>query len=223
MNGPLLKLTIIPFADIAGKIPLPYPPFVAMFNPTSLTVTHNSNYCTTQSVGAADAQPQFKNLGPKTFSLELMLDGTGASALPIPVPAMIEAFKLATYHRVPETHRPPYLIMIWGTFIENVVLTSLNITYELFSPQGIPIRAKLNAGFKTCKPLLQELNESFLNSPDLTHTRTVKAGDTLPLLCKEIYGDEEQYLKVAAVNKLANYRKLKPGATLYFPPFAKNS
>ena len=35
-------------------------------------------------------------------------------------------------------------------------------------------------------------------SADLTHVRLVNAGDTLPRLCEEIYGDPRMYLEVAA-------------------------
>ena len=45
-------------------------------------------------------------------------------------------------------------------------------------------------------------------SPDLTHVRMVKAGDTLPGFCEQIYGDPRLYLKVAAANGLDPRRAL---------------
>ncbi|PON10328.1 hypothetical protein C2W62_50650, partial [Candidatus Entotheonella serta] len=56
------------------------------------------------------------------------------------------------------------------------------------------------------------------SSPDLSHTRLVKRGDTLPLLTKEIYGTSSHYLRVAQVNGLDDFRNLTPGQTLFFPP-----
>ena len=50
--------------------------------------------------------------------------------------------------------------------------------------------------------------------------RTVKSGDTLPLLCKEIYGSSAYYLRVAADNELDDFRHLVPGQTLYFKPLS---
>ena len=58
-----------------------------------------------------------------------------------------------------------------------------------------------------------------LQSPDLTHRRVVKEGDTLPLLCREIYGAPAYYLRVAQVNGLDDFRILTPGQELFFPPF----
>ena len=43
-----------------------------------------------------------------------------------------------------------------------------------------------------------------------------------PLLTHEIYGDPEIYLEVAIANRLTNFRKLKTGGTLIFPPLEKN-
>ncbi len=57
-----------------------------------------------------------------------------------------------------------------------------------------------------------------LSSPDLTHVRTVQAGDTLPLLCTSIYGSARHYLLVARHNGLDDFRQLQPGQQLQFPP-----
>ena len=49
----------------------------------------------------------------------------------------------------------------------------------------------------------------------------VLAGDTLPLLCQQIYGSATHYLQVAAFNGLDDFRVLEPGRELLFPPFAR--
>jgi nucleoid-associated protein YgaU len=56
------------------------------------------------------------------------------------------------------------------------------------------------------------------NSPDLTHRRIVREGDHLSLMCHSIYGDPGYYLEVARFNRLNNYRQLKAGQELLFPP-----
>jgi nucleoid-associated protein YgaU len=60
------------------------------------------------------------------------------------------------------------------------------------------------------------------SSPDLTHVRVVKAGDTLPLLTKAIYGSSRDYLRVAEHNGLDNFRDLTPGRRLVFPPLEQS-
>jgi LysM repeat protein len=56
------------------------------------------------------------------------------------------------------------------------------------------------------------------SSPDLSHKVMVKAGDTLPLLCYRIYRDSSWYRDVARINNLDDFRDLKPGTRLVFPP-----
>jgi len=56
------------------------------------------------------------------------------------------------------------------------------------------------------------------SSPDLTHVVEVKEGDTLPLLCYRVYKDCSYYPQVAKANNLTDFRHLKPGTKLSFPP-----
>jgi nucleoid-associated protein YgaU len=49
----------------------------------------------------------------------------------------------------------------------------------------------------------------------------VKAGDSLPALCYQIYGDPGYYLEVARFNRLDDFRRLQPGTRVVFPPVRK--
>jgi nucleoid-associated protein YgaU len=51
----------------------------------------------------------------------------------------------------------------------------------------------------------------------------VREGDNLPLLTYRIYGNAELYLEVARVNKLINFRRLRVGSRVAFPPVDKES
>jgi nucleoid-associated protein YgaU len=72
-----------------------------------------------------------------------------------------------------------------------------------------------NADDKTRVAIAQD------ESADLTHVRLVKAGDTLPALCERIYGEPRMYAEVARANGLDNFRDLRPGMQLRFPPLAR--
>ncbi|MCK5703624.1 MAG: LysM peptidoglycan-binding domain-containing protein, partial [Cyclobacteriaceae bacterium] len=63
--------------------------------------------------------------------------------------------------------------------------------------------------------------EARLQSPDLTHFKIVKEGETLPLIAKKIYGDSKYYLEIARVNNINNFRRLKTGQQLVLPPIDK--
>lgn len=91
----------------------------------------------------------------------------------------------------------------------------------MFSPQGLPLRAVLKTTFKEYTEDTKRNALENKSSPDLTHVRTVKEGDTLPLMTQRIYGDAKYYLEIAKINGLTNFRKLEPGSELVFPPIEK--
>jgi nucleoid-associated protein YgaU len=49
----------------------------------------------------------------------------------------------------------------------------------------------------------------------------VKAGDNLPALCYDVYGNPDYYLDVANANQIADFRNLVPGTSIMFPPLEK--
>jgi nucleoid-associated protein YgaU len=99
----------------------------------------------------------------------------------------------------------------------------MDITFKLFSPDGKPLRATANAKFTGF--IEDNLRTAIENnsSPDLTHVRIVTEGDTLPLMTHRIYGDSKYYLEVAKANRISNFRKLRVGQQIFFPPIEKVS
>jgi len=101
--------------------------------------------------------------------------------------------------------------------------TGLNINFKLFNSDGKPTRAICKVTFTGSIEDNLRTAEERRESPDLTHYRLIKAGDTLPLMCYRIYGNSGYYLQVAQVNKLSNFRRLQPGTEIFFPPIEKNT
>jgi hypothetical protein len=198
-------------------------PFIAMFNPDSFAVHENVSWCKVIPKGSTGTQPKYVNIKPRTFSVELTIDGTGVNTngVKIPVTAQVALFRAATTNLLGDVHRPPYLMVQYGTFICTCVLDSSDVTYTMFDMFGLPIRAKISAKFT--ERIIPGLSDvlSMLSSPDLTHRVQVKDGDLLSLLTYKIYKNQNYYLQVARANKLKNFRKLKAGSTLTFPPLSK--
>jgi hypothetical protein len=116
-------------------------------------------------------------------------------------------------------HRPNYLKIGWGKLtIKRCVLKSASIAYKLFKSSGVPLRAVITASFSDNSDDQTRVAMAQDESPDLTHFRVVKAGDSLPSLCTEVYGDPHLYLRVAQANRLDDFRNLVPGMRLRFPP-----
>jgi nucleoid-associated protein YgaU len=199
--------------------------FVAMFNPESLKIHEDIEWRTNCAEGKQGSDPTYQRTKPRKFSIDFTIDGTGVSTkgVKIPVTAQVILFRAVTTNVRGAIHRSPYLMVQYGTFICNCVLSSSEITYTMFDMYGLPVRAKISATFieRVMEPLGDILG--MLSSSDLTHRRVVKEGDLLPLLTYQIYNKQDYYLQVAKVNRLKNFRKLKAGTTLVFPPVSKKN
>src|SRR5262245_1120725 len=232
MDGALLKLTIIPFEEVAGGLGPPAgPPFIVQLNPETYTDTTEFKLPDEQAPGSAGAEAKFNVVTPKKYSFEFMLDGTGVSPAPPPagaldalvpssglsVVAQIELFKL-TVGFAGNVHRPRFLMLVWGRLVVTTALESYSVAYKLFSPAGLPLRATLSATFGAHTPKgLGELLKN-LASPDINHAHQVLEGEHLTKIVHDIYKQPAYYIAVAEANQLDTVRTLRPGSALYLPP-----
>lgn len=216
------KMTIIPLKK-SSPIPLPNGlPYVVMFNPENFSETFNIVYNQEQPIGSVSREQKFHRQAPRTFTFEFLIDGTGASGDKREVIAEIELFK-KTVEFKGDQHRPSYLLLVWGVHVVTAVLVNLQIRYTLFRKNGTPLRAVLTATFREHTERVLQVLKQALQSPDLTTRRTVQTGDKLPLLSYKVYDTPRHYLEVARANGLTNFRKLRAGTELDFPPVAKTN
>jgi hypothetical protein len=156
---------------------------------------------------------------------DIPLIGAVASAFsdagPFEVMQEVEKFNRVVLAYSGEIHRPRKVLLVWGTLELSCALVTLSYRFTLFKPDGTPLRAIASCSFREAKSDCQREQEENNSSPDLTHLREVKGGDTLPLLAHRIYNDPALYLELARVNKLIDFRRLHPGARLTFPPVGK--
>ncbi len=228
-SGELKKLTITPHKDASQDNKVTDlkagTEFTVLANPTNYTVKYQSNFNDKKAIGENTDNQSYDSSPSPQISFDFIFDQTGIIKSPSKksVHQQINDFKevVFTYHGT--EHKPNHLEIAWGTLLFNCVLTSLDIEYKLFNQAGEPLRAVAKANFKGTieESLSAAINKK--SSPDMTHKRTVKGGDTLPLMTKSIYGDPKYYLEVAKVNNLTSFRQLKPGQEIFFPPIEKVS
>lgn len=215
-RGTLEKLVILAYtkADYGGA---PIARFESFVNPNEITLSYEMEYDAAQGSGTTNSRMNFKKQKPGDLALTFFIDGTGVSGRPLDVQQKIEEFQAVTGYNG-DIHRPNYLKVNWGTLqIKRCVLKSASIAYKLFQPDGVPLRAVITASFSDNSDDNTRVAMAQDMSADLTHKRVVKAGDTLPGLCTEIYGAPDYYLKVARANELAGFRVV-PGMQILFPP-----
>ncbi|MDI1478923.1 hypothetical protein [Polyangium sp. y55x31] len=195
--------------------------FEAYVNPSEITLSYELEYDSAQGAGTTGSRMEFKRIKPGDLTLSFFLDGTGASGKPLDVQKKIAEFQRVTEYNG-DIHRPNYLRVAWGKLtVKRCVLKSASIAYKMFKPDGTPMRAVITATFTDSVDDQTRVAMANDKSSDLTHTRVVKAGDTLPGLCTEVYGDPRHYIHVAAANRLDDFRCLVPGTRLVFPPLEK--
>ena len=195
--------------------------FEAYVNPNEITLAYEMEYDSAQGSGTTGSRMDFKKVKPGDLSLSFFLDGTGANGVKIDVQEQVEKFQTLTGYNG-DIHRPNYLKVAWGTLqVKRCVLKSASIAYKLFKPDGTPLRATIAA---TVVDAVEDQTRVALaqdSSPDLTHVRVMRAGDSLAALCQQIYGDPALYLKVARANDLDGVRHVAAGTRVRFPPLQK--
>ncbi len=205
--------------DYSGE---PVAEFTAYVNPNEITLSYEIEYDSAQGAGTTNSRMEFKKMKPGDMSLTFFIDGTGARGPAVDVQEKIEEFQQATGYQG-SIHRTHYLKVVWGTLqVKRCVLKSASIAYKLFKPDGIPLRAVITANFTDNSDDQTRVAMVRDESADLTHIRLIKAGDTLPALCYQIYGDPGYYLEVATANRIDHFRQLVPGTRIFFPPLEKS-
>jgi nucleoid-associated protein YgaU len=201
--------------------------FEAMFNPTSFQQKYAIQYGKNQGFNSTNKKVNYARSKPTDLNLKLILDGTGVHEMGIlrlrqkTVSERVEQFLKLTFRMNGKIHEPNYLVVEWGDLIFSCRLGSVDISYTSFDRDGAALRAELDVNLIADVAVKKRMAIENKSSPDLTHSRIVKSGDTLPLLSKEIYGDSSYYLRVAQANNLDDFRNLQPGQEIFFPPLAQ--
>ena len=219
-----MKMIFYPDSKLPGIPPIPFP---LQYNPTKFQVSRDISYDDQELPGVGDIAKRFININPRVLSLTLNFDGTGASPSNLGVnlslgvnlvDVQIALFlKLATTP-TSDAHEPMRVLVVWGTFIMTGVVVKAVVSYSLFGRDGRPLRASIDVTIAEEKNLALALADLAFSSADVTKSITVLEGDTLPNLCQREYGDPSLYTQIANVNHLDDFRKLKPGMQLLFPP-----
>lgn len=225
------KMLILAFADSkkaeSGGVAEAADKFECLINPETYTHEFKIKFSEAgQGHGTSGKQLKFEYTEPAEMTFEFLFDNTGIiDGKPRDsIADDIQTFRKVLIDYKGDSHEPRHFKLVWGEkSIFKGRVTEVSITYKLFKSDGTPIRATAKVKFKSSIEDEKRAAKDDRQSPDLTHVRRVKAGDTLPHLCHTVYGDPRYYLQVAAINGLGNFRDLPPGMNLVFPPLAKSS
>lgn len=217
---PLEKLTIIPENGA---------PILALFNPERYTVSKSVQLAEVAIPGLDAPVVQYIRGQNEKISMELFFDTTDLGMVGSVTDVRDQTNKVYKLLKVDgELHAPPRVTLSWGlsgqltshgaSISPWLVLESISEEFSVFSPGGIPLRAKLNVSFREAWTIEEQLQVTPRHSSNRTKLRRVVRGETLSHIAADEYNDPEQWRPIAAANALSNPRVLQPGTILTIPP-----
>lgn len=213
------RLTIIP--EKGGRIR-------CLFNPERYTVAKSAQYAEIAIPGLDSPVVQYIRGQAEKVTMDLLFDTTDKGMVENVQDVREETNRVFSLLRVNgHMHAPLRVKLEWGTDKRVIcfgtktspwlVLESVNQEFLLFSPAGIPLRAKLNVSFKEAWTVEQQLQETGRQSSDRTKLRAVQAGETLSQIAYLEYGDPAQWRPIAEANRLNAPDDLPAGLVLTIP------
>jgi nucleoid-associated protein YgaU len=216
----LEKLTITP--ENGG-------PIGVLFNPETYTVSKSVQLAEVPIPGLDAPVVQYVRGQNEKIAMDLFFDTTDLGMID-PV-TDVRTLTAAIYKLLKvdgELHAPPRVTLAWGlsgqltsygaSISPWLVLESLSEEFNLFSPGGVPVRAKLHVSFREAWTIEQQLQVTPRHSSDRTTLHRVVRGETLCHIAAAQYSDPTQWRPIADANNLSNPRLLRPGMILVIPP-----
>jgi LysM repeat protein len=184
------------------------------FNPTEYQLQKANTFAEIPIPGLESPPIQFIRGASEKLSAELLVD-TSDTLLDVRKCYVDKLRNLMNLNG--HLHAPPIVSFVWDTQIFVGVLESLNVTYVLFTPDGVPLRAKLSIVLKEYRPAAVQKKERPTSSPDFEKTYVVRRGDTLSSIAAAVYRDAGAWREIARANQIQDPRQLEPGRVLILP------
>ncbi|HWM08869.1 MAG TPA: LysM peptidoglycan-binding domain-containing protein [Solirubrobacteraceae bacterium] len=200
-----------------------------LFNPTEYTITKTNSWNFEEVQGQSLPPPEFGGGSPRVLSLSLLLDATlleGGQSVKSITDKLFKMMEVGDGQPAGGTRSaPPFVTFRWGavdTF--KAVCTSLTVAYQLFQPNGDPIRADVKLDLKQAAQASTASSGS-ANRPQNPTTRaiagqgvhTVQDGDSLPSIAYRAYGDPTRWRTIAEANGVDDPLRLRRGTPLVLP------
>lgn len=184
------------------------------FNPTEYQIQKSNTFAEIAIPGLESPPIQFIRGAAETLSVEFLVDTSDT----LENVRQKYVDKLRNLLRInSELHAPPIVRFIWDKDIFRGVLESLDVTYVLFDPQGVPLRARLKAKLKEYRPVDVQVRDQEMHSPDVDKHYVVRRGDTISSIAGALYRDPTLWREIARANDIDDPRRLAPGRELRVP------
>jgi hypothetical protein len=214
----------IPFLSVGGdfekallRIVVPdvgEPDIPLRFNPTSYRLQKANSFHEIEIPGLETPPIQYIRGGTETLRFDALFDTSDSQK------NVREEYvdKVANLMRInSELHAPPIVQFVWETEIFQGVVSDMSVSYVLFTPQGVPMRAEASLTLTAYRPVEVQIAERPRNSPDVEKSVTLRRGDRLDQIAAGVYQDPARWRDIARSNGILDPRRLDPGALLLVP------
>jgi hypothetical protein len=192
------------------------------FNPQSLKTNYSNQFSGGDQKQGSSLQ--FVGTSVTKLSMELWFDVTLPLPEGTPAPggdvrkltkeiAYFMSLQNATSPKQ-ETRTPPRMMFQWGSFTFSGVMESLDETIDLFSADGLPLRASVTINLSRHDLIYTPANGA-AGTPNTTGTTplaTAKAGDSMQQIAAA--AGITNWQAVAQANGITNPRMLQPGTLI---------
>ena len=215
---------------VAGKsVPVEY---TVIFNPPSLKIATSNTYADAKNPGGNMEKQQFIKNNNDVLTVDLFFDVTRPvyyTSQTKDDPAKNDPEKKKAEEKKPVKHtdvrevvnpildlakvpkdkkEPPRLKFVWGEFVFECVIISIDHNYDYFDSSGHALRATLNVKFRRYAPPKAGVASADTAKKKLGSQQTIKAGQDITCFC----ADPKDWRSVAEENELDQPNLVGSGA-----------
>jgi hypothetical protein len=195
-----------------------------LFNPESITLSRSNEWTSTPMPGRAVTTAIFGGQQSGTMSFELIFDTTDTGG---PVTKYTSELLLGMEidpdlpgsDESTNNGRPPMVVLHWGQLSSfPAVIKSANVTFDYFSPSGVPLRARVKVDlmqYTASNAFTRQNPTSGTPRPHRVHR--VQRGETLDRISAKYYGDSTRWRLLADANGIEDPLGIRPGSLITVP------
>jgi hypothetical protein len=197
-------------------------------NPTQYSIAKANDWTTRPVVGASLPQAQFGGGRARELALELLFDAAPDGDVTSATDQLFKMMEVDTSLSAGgqlNQARPPTITLSWGSFTSfKAVCRHLHVQFELFSPDGTPIRAlaalsllQVEKDARSGSGTPARAQNPTTRADPRVRSHTIRDGDSLPLLAFEYLGDATRWREIALASGIDDPLRLERGRTLEIP------
>jgi nucleoid-associated protein YgaU len=205
---------------------------VLLYNPEMLQYRRAPTFDTKNISGKEHAVDHRAGGGKATLTVKLLFDTTREMQMATDGVAVTAGTDVRQYTKFfvnllkenteGSSGKQPYCRFEWGgkIYIVKGFATSVDVTYNLFMPNGTPIRSEMTVAFEE-QASMEELDRLWQNPTSRSEARktwVVREGDRLDYIAYQEYKDSSRWRHIAETNGIEDPFNLRPGQILKLVP-----